>query len=50
MCEMMGRRGFVCLVRSEAGVERWIKAEYLACNFAYPCWTVALGDAIGIGR
>lgn len=47
--EMMGRSGFVCLVRSDAGVERWIKARYLACDFQYTHWTIALSDALLIG-
>lgn len=50
MTEMRGRRGYVCLVRSDAGVERWIKAEYLACDFAYTHWTIALSDVVMIGR
>lgn len=46
MTEMRGRHGFVCLVRDETGTERWVKAEYLACDHEYNHWTAALADAL----
>ncbi len=50
MREMAGRSGFVCLVRNAQGAERWIKASYLACDYTYDHWSVALADAMSIQR
>jgi hypothetical protein len=46
---MSGRRGFMCLVRTDAGVEKWVKANYLACDYDYAHWSVALFDALLAG-
>lgn len=44
--EMMGRTGFVCLVRNEQGEEKWVKARYLMVLYPYKHWTEALADAL----
>lgn len=50
MRAMSGRSGYVCLVRIlESAEQAWIKAKYLACDYAYTHWAVALGDAVQIG-
>jgi hypothetical protein len=46
--EMMGRSGFVCLVRSDDGLEKWVKAQNLVCEHAYAHWAIAFGDAVSI--
>lgn len=50
MTAMRGRRGYVCRVRTNCGVLAWIKAEYLACDYLYKHWSIALADAVGISH